>query len=204
MSTLPSVYATCIQPVLQVFAEKSRGMALSGSFPIADENTASRDKPIRTPFPCVSLQLQLRDGSKPTMHTLFSLEKYQDIERRMAIFETNYGREAGWFVECKGRRIAQLTDPRFEDMFWESYIIEPLIEDPAERALLLESPEQWISCDFVYRNRQFDEVAENAISALSPFPEPGRVIMRGLYLTIEAPGFLERCLVAWHKKVQMR
>jgi hypothetical protein len=49
-----------------------------------------------------------------------------DRERRLRIFETNYGREAGWYVEHAGRRVALLTAPRFEEMFWDSYRIEPL------------------------------------------------------------------------------
>ncbi len=119
-------------------------------------------------------------------------------ERRLRIFETNYGRTAGWFVEHQGRRIAILTDSYPTDMFWEAYRIEPLLEDPAERARLLESPEAWLTCDFVYRSRMFEECAiDYAFAAGIPFPEPGFVNMRGLYLRIEAPTFLERMLLRW-------
>jgi hypothetical protein len=118
-----------------------------------------------------------------------------DRERRLQIIESNYGREAGWFVEDNGRRIAQLTDPRFEDMFWYSYKIEPLTEDPAEREELLTSPDRWLACKFVYRSRQFDSVAETAFPAGQPFPEPGRVLMRALYLWVGDPSLWDRLLL---------
>ncbi len=54
--------------------------------------------------------------------------KRTDRERRLRIFETNYAREAGWYVEHHGRRIARLTAPRCEEMFCDSYRIEPLTE----------------------------------------------------------------------------
>jgi hypothetical protein len=113
-------------------------------------------------------------------------------ERRLRIFETNYGRDAGWFVEDHGRRIAQLTDPRITEMFWVSYRIEPLIDDPIEREELLNSPERWDACEFVYRSREFGQVAEYAFPAARPFPESGRVLIRGLYLGIREPSLWER------------
>ncbi len=68
---------------------------------------------------------------------------------RRRIFETDYGRDAGWFVEDRGRRVAQLTDWRYEEMFWDSYRIEPLTDDPIEREELLNSDERWGACEYV-------------------------------------------------------
>ncbi len=104
-------------------------------------------------------------------------------ERERQIIASDYGRAGGWYVEHNGRRIALLSDPRYEDMFWVSYAIEPLTEDEEERRRLLESEEFWLT-KFVYRSRQFDEVAGNAFPALKPFAGPGRVTMRALYLTL--------------------
>jgi hypothetical protein len=84
-------------------------------------------------------------------------------------------------VERDGRRIAVLSDPQYEDQFWVSYAIEPLTEDEEERRQLLESEEFWLT-EFVYRCRQFDEIADNAFPAVKPFVSPGRVNMRCLYL----------------------
>ena len=58
---------------------------------------------------------------------------FTKLERRLRIFETDYGRQVGWFMEHHGRRVAELTEPRCEDMFWDSYRIDLLTDDPAER-----------------------------------------------------------------------
>jgi hypothetical protein len=116
-------------------------------------------------------------------------------EHRLQIIATNYGRDAGWFVEHHGRRVAQLTDPQFADMFWYSYQVEPLTEDPAEREALLTSPDRWLACEFVFRSRRFGLAAENAFPAGGVFPEPGRVLMRALYLNIDSPSVWERLLL---------
>jgi hypothetical protein len=104
-------------------------------------------------------------------------------ERRRQIIESDYGRMGGWYVEHNGRRIAALSEPQWEDAFWVSYAIEPLTEDEEERRQLLESDTFWLT-EFVYRSMQFGEVADNAFPALHPFISPGRINMRGLYLTI--------------------
>lgn len=101
--------------------------------------------------------------------------------KRRQIAASDYGRAGGWYVEHDGRPIAALSDPQYEDMFWVSYAIEPLTEDEEEQRRLLESEEFWLT-EFVYRSRQFDEIAKNAFPALKPFSRPGRVTMRGLYL----------------------
>ncbi|MEW4571491.1 hypothetical protein AB1L88_26755 [Tautonia sp. JC769] len=116
-------------------------------------------------------------------------------ERRLQIIATNYGRDAGWIVEYRGRPVAELTDPRFADMFWYSYRVEPRSEEPAERESLLTSPDRWLACEFVYRNRQFGLVAENAFPAGGVFPESGRILMRALYLDIDSPTVWERLLL---------
>jgi hypothetical protein len=121
-------------------------------------------------------------------------------EARLALWETDLGREAGWYVEHHGRPVALLTDPRFEDMFWESYRIEPLVEDEQERQRLLSDAELWLRCEFVYRSRRFGAVAPFAFPAGSPFPEAGRVTMRGLYLPCEEPTLPERMVLWWRRR----
>lgn len=111
-------------------------------------------------------------------------------ELRLQIIETGYGRDAGWIVELRGRQVALLTEPRFEDMFWDSYRVEPLTDDPAEREELLTSSDRWQVGGFVYRNRQFGRVAENAFA--SWISEEGRVHMRALYLDVGEPSLWER------------
>src|ERR1051326_7193222 len=60
--------------------------------------------------------------------------------RRLRIWETNFGREAGWLIERHGQPIAILTEPRSEDMFWDSYRLEILTNDPELRQRFLTSP----------------------------------------------------------------
>jgi hypothetical protein len=109
--------------------------------------------------------------------------------RRLRIWETNYGRDSGWVIERQGKAIAILTEPRWEDMFWVSYLMEIVAADDGLRAQML-TKEFWARAEsygLVWRNREFGEIAEYAFPGLSPFPEPGRLIMRGLYLRSGEP-----------------
>jgi hypothetical protein len=124
--------------------------------------------------------------------------KRPDRERRLRIFETDYGRAAGWYVEHQGRRVALLTDPRYEDMFWESYRIELLTADPGEKSELLTSPDPWLSGEIVFRSCEFGELARNAFPAGQVFCDDHRVLMRGLYLGIGKPSVWERLLL-WYR-----
>lgn len=119
-----------------------------------------------------------------------------DRERRLQIFATNYGRDAGWYVEENGRRIAQLVDAHFEDMFWDSYSIEPLVDSAEERLDLLTSSRRWLECGFAYRSRRFNMVAELAFPG-GHGPKSGRILMRGLCLQIGSPSLVERFQLWW-------
>ena len=105
--------------------------------------------------------------------------------RRSRIIETNYGRDCGWYVEVEGRKLAVLTDPQWDDMFWVSYRMEPLTEDAEERALLY-TAEFWYCGKVVYRNREFDDVVSAFVGGpgYGPVAETGRLSMRGLYLMV--------------------
>ena len=50
---------------------------------------------------------------------------FTNYTRRLHIWETDYGRDAGWLVERHGKTIAVLTDPLWIDMFWFSYRLVP-------------------------------------------------------------------------------
>ena len=80
-------------------------------------------------------------------------------------------------------------------MFWYSYRIEPLTGVSAEREALLTSPDCWLASKFVYRNRRFGMVAENAFPSKGVFPEPERILMRALHLNIDRASFCERRLL---------
>jgi hypothetical protein len=113
--------------------------------------------------------------------------------RLLRIWETNYGRDAGWTIERHGQPIALLTEPRWEDMFWDSYRLEVLTED-AELHKLLLTKEFWIGSewsDLTMRNREFGELAPFAFPAGEPFTESGRLMVRGLYFVERPPGLLD-------------
>jgi hypothetical protein len=96
-------------------------------------------------------------------------------EKRLGILASDYGRREGWWVEYEGRRLASLTEPRYEDMFWVSYRMEPVTDDAEERARLLNDKDWWLACVFVYRSKTFGEVVPWAFAAGHTFPKPGRV-----------------------------
>jgi hypothetical protein len=109
--------------------------------------------------------------------------------RRLRIWETNYGRDCGWLIERRGMTIAILTELRREEMFWDSYRME-IVADDADLRVQLQTKEFWAMAEtegLVWRNRELGEAAQGALPALSPFPEPGRLMMRGLYLSIGKP-----------------
>lgn len=110
-----------------------------------------------------------------------------DRLNRRRLEDTNYGRSQGWDLELGGVVVAHLDDPRFEDMFWFSYTLVPLTSDPALAELLL-SDAFWRGHGWhglVFRSRALGIAADAAFPALTPFVAPGRLMMRGLYITPE-------------------
>jgi hypothetical protein len=121
--------------------------------------------------------------------------------RRLRIWETNYGRDAGWVLERDGRPIAILTGPRFEEMFWDSYRIEPVGDDPEERRQVLTNAfwdaDKWLA--LVWRSREFEELPLAPFPAIRPIREPGRVTVRALYIPLQAPRPWDQ-LVLWARR----
>src|SRR5262245_50642085 len=121
--------------------------------------------------------------------------------RRLRIWETDYGRMPGWLVERDGQPIAQLTEPRFEEMFWDSYRLDILTDDSELRRRML-TEKFWNNAEserLVWRSRAYGELAPSAFPASNPFPEPGRLTMRGLYLPIRPPKLFDR-FVLWIRR----
>lgn len=123
-------------------------------------------------------------------------------ERRLRIWETNYGRDAGWHIERRGEVIAVLTDWRWHEMFWDSYEMEIVASD-ADLRRRMQTREFWAVAEsegLTWRNREFGELAEFAFPSLTPFPEVGRLTMRGLYLPIEPPWPWDRVVLCWRRR----
>jgi hypothetical protein len=120
-------------------------------------------------------------------------------EKRLRLFESNYGRDFGWLVEHSGRTWVTLTEPRFEDMFWVSYHIEPIYQQDTEMVL---RKEFWAQNNLIFRNQVIDGVAPNAFAAMGnpPTKENPRVTMRGLSLYCSEPTRTERFLLWWRRR----
>jgi hypothetical protein len=85
----------------------------------------------------------------------------------------------GWFVERDGRRVALLTDPKFENMFSYTWRLEPLVEDAAERAAILSSA-YWdarLLPNTVFRSRELGTVADGFWAGTGSVRN-GRLVMR--------------------------
>jgi len=106
--------------------------------------------------------------------------------------------ESEWFVELNGRRIARLTDARFEEMFWWNFKVESLsTEADIEAFYRFENSYQFVHvktalvADALTSGRYLD--AEE----LRKHRTTGRVIIRGLYIYM-AP------LTPWEKFILFR
>jgi hypothetical protein len=124
---------------------------------------------------------------------------WRAYRRRLRILETDYGRETGWLVELAGTPVALLTDPRCEDMFWDSYRLEPLTEDPELRKQLFTKAFWDEFPRLTFRSREFGDVVPDAWPAGDVFTRDGRVTMRCLYLVVRAPWPWEWPILWWRR-----
>ena len=102
-----------------------------------------------------------------------------DVETRLRIVESDYGREFGWYVERDGRRLAALTEPAYADMFWVRYCVEPVSQSADTLDALFEDA-YWCSPKYVFRSRQFSDCV---VEGMGPV-DPGRchATLRFLYI----------------------
>jgi hypothetical protein len=129
---------------------------------------------------------------------------WRAYRRRLRILETDYGREAGWLVELGGTPIALLTEPRFEDMFWTSYCLEPLTEDPELRKQLFTRAFWDDYPKLTFRSREFGTVVPHAWPAGDPFTADRRLVMRALHLAVRPPWPWEWLILWWRWRRRAR
>ncbi|MCC6475173.1 MAG: hypothetical protein IT514_15680 [Burkholderiales bacterium] len=81
---------------------------------------------------------------KENLRLYFSVDRPLGLNRmdRFELIASSYGRIHGWYVEYEGQRIAELEDPQYADMFWESYKVTLIqsADAAAERPL---EPIKW-------------------------------------------------------------
>lgn len=123
-------------------------------------------------------------------------------ERRLRTFESNGGRDLGWYVEKDGRTWAMLTDCTFADMFWDTYAVQPLVQEPALR-------EQLFSKDFwhlgplpTFRNRVTDETLEALPGGLVPTEANPRLMVHGLYSKLTPSPYEQLLLLLLLRRVR--
>jgi len=106
----------------------------------------------------------------------------------------------GWFVERDGRTVALLTEPRYVDMFWYAWRIEPLAEGEAERVALFSQAywDPFLLPRTVFRSREYGVPADAFWAGDNPLQD-GRLVMRALYQPIRQPRLWED-LVLWVRR----
>lgn len=128
------------------------------------------------------------------------------MNRARYLATSNHGRHDGWYVELdvvprertkprgpsddvspmmprpegRGIRVAELSDYRHADMFWDSYAIRAL-SDEGEAAILDDAI--WNACRFAFRSKGTGELITTAFASGGPtVVRGGRVLLRGLHL----------------------
>ena len=89
---------------------------------------------------------------------------------------------SGWYVECGGRRAAILSEPKYYDMFWLSYRVEPTTDDPIENARIASDKTWWLQSTLALRNIASVNVVCSTFPGGDVFTETGRVIVRSTFL----------------------
>jgi hypothetical protein len=123
----------------------------------------------------------LSDLARP-IHAEQQARLAADLELRSQVIESNQGTRYGWVVLLEGQPVCALSDPKYADMFWISYAIEPVGKDAEENAKLA-GREFWLRDDLEFRNRELDLIAPFAFAA-GAGPKQGRIEMRGLYIVV--------------------
>ncbi len=150
------------------------------------------------------------------MRRAFKLNKYSNVisskwrrnsyktGERLEIWEANYGRSKGWFVEKSGQRIAELRYLQTPDMFWDLYETTITTSDPTlrQRMLTAEFWEREAYEDLGWRNSYFDFYTQFAAPVLHKVESSDKIILQIRYLYIQNIGFPkmhEKALLWWRK-----
>ncbi len=126
------------------------------------------------------------------------MKLFRGYLRLLHLWESNYGRDAGWKVEVDGRPVAVLTDCQWSDMFWDSYRLEILDDGPKCGAL--DTDNFWGTADFCLRNLRFGDTATAPIVRV-PASDGRRVLVRGAYLAARPPNALDHFVLAIRRRI---
>jgi len=129
----------------------------------------------------------------------------RNYRRLLEIWNTDYGRAGGWLIEKQGEPIGVLFDAVCSEMFWERYRIRSYGEN--DRNSEVTSEAFWRNFDFAkikFRSIAVGEIAKNAIPAIDPFDNEGRVSIRGLYVNARDPSFWDRMVLFVYRLMKQR
>ncbi|MEZ4954773.1 MAG: hypothetical protein R2825_14495 [Saprospiraceae bacterium] len=95
--------------------------------------------------------------------------------------DSNFGRKDGWIIELNSKKIAELIDPIFEDMFWYSYEVK-IIDSFYHKDLF--TTEFWENDELKFLSVSLNEYCKNTpiINIIENDNHNKRVIVRGLYV----------------------
>ena len=84
-----------------------------------------------------------------------------------------------WVIEFDGRQVGRLTNPQYEEMFWERYDIEC---EPGSEEVVFDAA-KWEEMVFVIRDPESGEVADGYFSDgfVSKNLEKSQIALRALY-----------------------
>lgn len=125
---------------------------------------------------------------------MFNLKKYFKL---IKIWESNNGREYGWYLKIDNKIVAELVDVISFDMFWDSYLVAPktnsLISDNRLDDFLFWNNIH--SKDFSIENKIIKYKTRNVIFNIEPNTK--RISVRGLYIPIRSPKFFDLILTTF-------
>ncbi|RYG71270.1 hypothetical protein EON80_05480 [bacterium] len=122
------------------------------------------------------------------------------LAQRLRIWETDYGRTAGWLMELRGHPVAILSDPKPEEKPWTSYRFAPVTQD-VKLLAAMKTEQFWKELNGItFRSREFHIEVTDVVAAASTHLDLSRIVLRGLAIPIEPPNFLQQQMLKSRKK----
>jgi hypothetical protein len=122
------------------------------------------------------------------------------LAERLRIWETDYGRSAGWLMELRGHPVAMLSDPKPEEKGWTSYRFAPVTQD-LKLLADMKTEKFWKELqDITWRSREFHTVVEGVVAAPSTHLNLSRITLKGLAIPIGPPNILQQQMLKGRRK----
>lgn len=122
------------------------------------------------------------------------------LKERLEIWESNYGRSTGWFLEKSGQQIARLRYLETPDMFWDLYEVNITTNDLSLRQRML-TAEFWdheTYEDLGWRSAHFNFYTQFVLPVLVEVKSSNVITLQIRYLytqNISSPTYYEKALL---------